>query len=370
MKFSCLTKELYSALSILSKVAIKNPNNPLLENVFLKVENHSLILRGSNIEVFLEKNIPIKGEVNGAVLVKSSLITKIVGTVAKENQSVTFEKQNNILLITTETEEFELDISEEEQFPSLPQSESTLFTADKKMFTDTLKSVLFCAATSDIKPEIASVFVYSQNGEMVTVATDSYRLAEKKASIQLPESVSLLLPSKNTILIMSILDDLNDTEIVVDSYKDGVIFNTKDTFVSTRVINGTFPDYRQLFPKEFSLEIKLQKELIVNALQLSTYITTQYVFCNLKIDQEKSSILFSSKEKSVGAIKKTLPIEIEKKGDGMELDINYNSNYFLEGLQKIDNSTLNVKFTTPQRPLFITNPSDTSFTYLLMPLNR
>lgn len=373
MKFICLSKELSDSISSLSRIAVKNNNNPLLEQIFLKVEDHNLILRATNLELVVEKNLSIKGEINGSVLVKASIFSKVISNLSKNNQNITIEKVNNSLVISTQEKEneLEIDIIEENSFPNLPQSQSTLVNLSKNEFILSLKSVAFCSAMSDIKPEIASVYLYSNNGELCAVSTDSYRLAEKKLSMAVPEDFRLIIPIKNVNLIVSLLDEIQDEDLVIENYNEGIILSTKNTFIATRVINGTFPDYKQLFPKEFTLEMKTNKQDIVDALQLTTYIATNYVFCNFKLDIEKQEILLSAKEKSIGSVKKIIKLnEVKNTENFSEIDVNYNSNYFLEGLQKVDNNNIYLKFTTAQRPMFISSESDLSFTYLLMPLNR
>jgi DNA polymerase-3 subunit beta len=372
MKFKCDSKELSKAINSLSRISNKTGDNTPLSSIFLKVEDHNLIVRATNLEIIIEKNIPIKGEMNGSVLINAALISKIISNFAKDSDFFEVEKINNTLQINSGENSIDFQILEETDFPTVPTSQKLIAVMNKNVFSTLIKSVSFCAATSEIKPEIASVYLYTKDTEIVAVATDSYRLAEKKTYSNIEGSLNIILPIKNIINIISILDDANDEDITIDSYEDGIIISNKSLFIATRVVNGNFPDYKQLFPKDFNYELFFKKNDILNTLQLTTFISLN-AFCNLKFDFEKSELLITSKENNVGSIKKKMKIEFNKKeGDEVlnELEVTYNSNYFIECLSKLPGDNFKMTFVNEKRPVFITSRDDNSFTYLLMPLNR
>jgi DNA polymerase-3 subunit beta len=379
MKFYVTATAFTQAINSISKATSKSNSNPLLECIYIKAEEHSLTLRASNLEIIAEKNIPIKGEMNGSALLKASVFTKLINTFSKSAENLIIEKEGNVLRVSCADDIFELDILNEDSFPNLPSglegSENNKFLEiSKTVFIDSIRSVSFAASTSEIKPEIASVYIYTKDNFLFTVATDSYRLAEKKIYIEgLVEDFSLIIPIKNIGMILSILEDVSDDNLVFSPYSDGVIVSLKDINIAIRTINGTFPDYKQLFPKSYIFKVNLNKSEITNALQLTTFIALNYAFCNIKSEKEKGILKITSKESNVGATKKSLKVEFEQEEKGENWDdfeVNYNSNYFLDGLQKINNEKIKINFTTVARPAFISSPDDTSFVYLLMPLNR
>lgn len=376
MKFTVGAQALIEAVSTVSRVNTKSVTNPIYEQIFLKVENHTLILRATNLEVIIEKNIPIKADINGSIIIKSYLFLKIISNISKNSESISLEKNGNILTIQVGENISEIEILEEDSFPSLPLPINTITTINSKVFLDLLRSVSFCAATSDIKPEIASVYVYTKENQLIAVATDSYRLAEKKIStdnqnnINNQENIEVIIPIKNVISIISVFDT-SESDLVIENYLDGIIISNQDTFLATRIINGNFPDYKQLFPKDFTTILEVKKDTLLQSLQLTTYIAVNYSFSLFTLDLLKSKISISSKEKSIGSVKTFLDMDIKTNTENADIiEVNYNSIYFLEGLQKIDSKNIVINFTTPQKPMFIQSDSDNSFTYLLMPLNR
>ncbi len=379
MKFYVTAEAFTQAINSISKATSKSNSNPLLECIYLKSEDHSLTLRASNLEIIAEKNIPIKGEMNGSVLLKASVFTKLVNTFSKSAENLIIEKEGNILKVSCAEDIFELDVLNEDSFPNLPSGLSNtennkFLEISKNLFIESIRAVSFAASTSEIKPEIASVYVYTKDNFLHTVSTDSYRLAEKKIYIEgLVEDFSLIIPIKNIGTILSILEDVSDDNLVFSPYSDGVIISLRDTNLAIRTISGTFPDYKQLFPKSYIFKVNLNKSEIINALQLTTFIALNYAFCNIKSEKDKGILKITSKENSVGSTKKSLKVEFEQEEKDQNFDdfeVNYNSNYFLDGLQKINNEKIKINFTTVSRPVFISSTEDTSFIYLLMPLNR
>jgi len=380
MKFQVVAKTFTEAINSVAKATSKSNSNPLLECIYIKTDDHSLILRASNLEIFIEKNISIKGEVNGSALLKSSVFTRLINTFTKSAENLTVEKEGNFLRVSCGDDVFDLEILNEESFPNLPSSitaqESNKFLQiDKKTFIDSVRSVSFSSSTSEIKPEIASVYLYTKDNFLYAVATDSYRLAEKKIYIEnIKNDFSIIIPIKNIGNILSILEDSEDNDLVFNPYDDGIILSLKDINLAIRTINGTFPDYKQLFPKEYNFNLKISKSEIMNALQLTTYIAVNYAFCNLKLEKEKSVLKVTSKENSIGSTKKSIKVEYEnvntEASEIEDFEVNYNSNYFLDGLQKINEEKIIMNFTTVNRPAFIKSLNDNSFIYLLMPLNR
>ncbi len=368
MKFKTINKDLLKSLNYMSKIAVKNNINPIFECVFIKVEDHNLILRATNLEIIIEKSINIKGILNGQVLIKVGILQKILQNI-DPSDTLDIELEGNILKIISNKNEFEFEIlSASEDLPNVPDGVEELFNIKSYNFSNNIKSVIFCASKSDIKPEISSVYVYKKDDAMYYVSTDSYRLAEKIEYVENNKQFSLILPYKNLINILSIIDDM-DEELSFISYNDGLIIKGSDISIAMRVVNGNYPDYKQLFPREFNFKINVKREEIQKALQISNILTSQYNFCEFKLDSDKEELILKSKEKGIGNSKSVVKYE-KLEGEIEDFDINYNSVYFYEGIQKISSNNITFSYTVPNKPLFIKSEDNNSFTYLLMPLNR
>lgn len=367
MKFTCQASEIKEKIQSLAKVSQKTGLDPIFECVYIQNEDHNLTLRSANTEIIAEQNIPIKGEINGSCLVNASLLSKVLSNIAKSSDVITFEKIDNTLRIQNNKNHTDIDLYNESMFPKIQNGGEKIFSISKDLFIEVVRSVAFCAATTEIKPEIASVYLYTKDGKLYSAATDSYRLAEKSVFFEGENQLNILIPQKNISQILSILDQEKENDLDIVKNDDHIIFETKNSFISTRLTEGSFPDYKQLFPKEFEFSFSVRKEVLQNALELSSIINNQTPICSMEYNAENQTILINSEEKGVGQMTKEIPVKSEHKED---IKVFYNSNYFLEGLSKINSENISLKYTTTNRPLFIQNEEDISFIYLLMPVNR
>ena len=376
MKIKCNSNDFISLINQASRIVTKNSINPIFECIFIKAEDHNLTVKTSNLEIMYEKSINVLGDVNGEVYIKADIFNKIVSNLQK-NTSLLIEKKNNTLTLITEKEEVEIDIFDiSESFLKLPIKTEDILICKIGNFLNSVKNVSFASSKSDIKPEIASVYIYNKEDFIYFVSTDSYRLAEKRLDInfKILKDFNFIIPIKNITNLVQILDEEDqESEITISSYEDGIILESDKVFISTRLISGNFPDYRQLFPKEFESIIEIEKQDLVKALNLNNLITTQYNFTKLKFDINNTKLVLTAEEKSRGNTKSTILFNIKenKKDEILNLDtVSYNTNYFLEGLSKIESSKIYASYTTENKPVFISNNNNLSFTYLLMPLNR
>ena len=155
----------------------------------------------------------------------------------------------------------EIKITPYEDFPTLPKQGITLGTLSKENLNTLLRDVSFCAATTEIKPEIASLYIYTKDDFIYAVATDSYRLAEKRIPNENGIECSLLIPQKHIGEILQIINE--ETQDLILSINESILsISSANLTLSIHTITGQFPDYQQLFPKEFTTTIELSKNVV------------------------------------------------------------------------------------------------------------
>lgn len=363
MKFECKGDVFIKAVQQVSRARSKVQSQNSLQDVHLEVNNHLLSLRATNLELFCEKSIPVKGVVNGACLLQGETLLRIISTFTAKDVTFTCEVVGGVFGITTEKGVIEIKTTPYEDFPTLPPSGETVGTLPKESVITLFREVAFCSATTDIKPEISSIFVYTKDSLIYSVATDSYRLAEKTIPNDNDLDFSFLVPQKHIGEVLQIINE-EDGDITL-SRSGSILSLTGNTLtLSIHTITGHFPDYKQLFPKEFTTTVTLSKEELQKALLLTTFFNDQYAQVECIFTDGKCTL--HSKSEKVGQVTHTLQTTKE----GNDIEMKYNNKFFLDVLPHIEGDTLVCQFTTPNRPLFIQGKQDITFTYLLMPLNR
>ena len=198
------------------------------------------------------------------------------------------------------------------------------------------------------------------------VATDSFRLAEKKIKLKKSRDFGqILIPYKNIPDIIRVLESIND-DVEVSLDKNQVSFSHKGVYLISRVIDGVFPDYKQIIPKSSATEITVLKQDIVNTLKLSNIFSDKFNQINIKVDPDNKKSEIRTKNNDVG--ENTTVLESSVTGEPIEINFNYK--YIIDCFQSIDSDSVTLSFGGLNKPMVVSPVSDTSFRYIVMPMNR
>ena len=365
MKLECSIEKIKNAVSQVERITGKNLTLPVLSSVLLIASKKSLKLRSTNLSLGIEIEVPAKIEREGTLAISGSVLNAIFLNIS-QNENVQLEEKDGNLLIKTKKTQIKLKSQPHEDFPTIPIVEGTSFELESKKLIEGIKSVYYSSSVSDIKPEISSVYIYTNNDNLVFVSTDSFRLAEKKIKVKgIPEILGILIPFKNISEILRIFGEIQDV-IRVCFNKNQISFSSDNIYLTSRVIDGIFPDYRQIIPKSFSTEATMLKQDLLNALKLSNIFSDKFNQVNLNILPKEKLFELSSANNDVGENKTYLDAVIN--GENIELGFNYK--YFLDCFVSITTDSLSIKLSGNGKPIVISPVSDPLFTYLIMPMNK
>lgn len=365
MKIECSIEKIRNAISQTERVTGKNLTLPVLNSILLIAANKRLKLRATNLSLGVEIEVPAKLEKEGIVAVSGAVLNAMFSNFP-QNENIHLEDRDGNLLVKTNKSQITLKAEPHEDFPTIPIVSGATFEIDSKKLTDGIKSTYYSASVSDIKPEISSVYIYTNDDSLVFVSTDSFRLAEKKIKIKgLPEIPGMIIPFKNVGEILRIFGEIPGP-VKVCFNKNQISFSSENTYLTSRVIDGIFPDYRQIIPGDFSTEVVVLKQDLLNALKLSNVFSDKFNQVNLSINPKNKIFELSSQNRDVGENKTRLDAVL--KGESVELSFNYK--YFLDCFQSITTDSVSVRMSGSGRPMVVTPVSDTSFTYLIMPMNK
>ncbi len=365
MKLECSLEKLKEGILKTERVTGKNLTLPVLGSVLLIASPKSLKLRSTNLSLGIEVEIPAKVESEGVVAVSGSVLGGVFSNF-NQNENIILEESSGNLIIQTKKNKIKLKCTPHEDFPTIPRVAGSIFEIDSKKIIDGIKSVYYSSSPSDIKPEISSVLIYSNDDNLVFVSTDSFRLAEKKIKIKkIDEVAGILIPYKNIAEILRIFGDSNSTTEVCFN-KNQISFSFDNIYLTSRVIDGNFPDYRQIIPKKPETTVTVLKQDLLNALKISNIFSDKFNQINMTVKPKEKFFELSSLNNDVGENKTLLDGALE----GEEVTLSFNYKYFLDCFQSINTDSLVIKLSGPTLPMVISPVSDTSFTYLIMPMNR
>ncbi len=365
MKLQCITEKLKQAVQMADRMTGKNLSLPALQAVLLIASGKSVKVRSTNLSLGIEIEIPATVEKEGVVLVKGDVLASVCNNLSVD-QKVTLSIDGENLAIETEKTKTVIKCLPNEEFPTLPVVEGESFEIKSETLQEGIRSVYFCAATSEIKPEIASIFIYSEQDTLVFVATDSFRLAEKKIKQKhIVEISKILIPYKNISDILRVLEVFSDT-VRVSFSKNQLSLSGGGVYFTTRLIDGAFPDYRIILPKEEKTKIVVIKQELLSTLRLSTVFADKFFQVLFSVISKEKKVYIDSKNTDVGSSKSAIDAVIQ----GNDIEVSCNLRYFLDVFQALSDDSVVISFTEATKPILIKGVQDVSFMYLLMPTNR
>ncbi len=368
MKFSLKKNNLGHLIGLAEKITGKNLSLPILSSILVEVIEKKLIIKATNLDVGLEVEVPVETSEVGSVAIPGSVLGNFLGNIGND-QKIEASEVNGNLLVVAGKNRATIKCQPTDDFPTIPRvAPEAGFEIDAARFVAALRAVAYAASLSSIKPEIASVYLYYDEGKLVFVATDSFRLAEKKLDLGVNEmfdKLNLIIPLKNVFEVVRVFDNLTG-EMKVNWDKNQIAFSTDSLYLTSRLIDGVFPDYRQIMPKDFKTEVAVSKTELLNTLKITSIFTDKLNQTNISILPKDGAIEVKTHNDSVGENTSRLGATVS--GDGAELVIN--SKYLFDCLNSTNSENINLRIVAPGKPMVVSGAGDQSFTYLIMPINR
>jgi DNA polymerase-3 subunit beta len=365
MKFETTTEALSNAVSIAARFAERRANLPVLGCVLITAEGGRLTLRATNLECGVEVVVPAKVVKEGTTAAPAAVLAGFLNNA--RGKSISVSLVGEVLKVESERATASIKTIPHEDFPILPRvSAEHSFSIKAADLVRAIRSVAYCASLSAVKPELQSVLLYGEAGKLTTVATDSFRLAEKQMPLKSGGSIpQLLLPARNAAELMRVLESVKgDVEIYYNDHQ--LSTQADDIYYTSRLLDGAFPNYRQVLPKEFSTEGLVLREDMSSALKSLSIFADKFAQVSLSIDPVKKSLFLSSRNPDVGEQISTVKATI--KGDAVS--VSFNGRYLADSLQSIVGDSVRLHSNGAGKPMLIKDASDDSFLYLAMPMNR
>lgn len=364
MNITCNTEQCKSAVLLVERMTGKQLTLPSLKGVLVLASGKSIKFRSTNLNVGIEIEIPAKIIEEGTVLIRGDVLGSVLSNIREKELTLTLENEN-ITISTTSSKQVVKSLPIDD-FPTLPLVEGEKAVVDAKTFSEGVRSVYFSAAQTDIKPEIASVFVYSDGPTIVFVATDSFRLAEKKIKAKQPVDIpKLLLPYKTIPDILKVLESCTGM-VTITFNKNQASFATSGMYFTTRLIDGGFPDYRIIIPKEEKTRIVVLRQDLLSILKLSTMFVDTFSQLTIAIDPAQKHVVLTSTNNDIGRSQS----ELDAATTGAPIEVVCNIKYLLDVFQSITEDSVVMSFTEANKAIVVRGVHDTSFLYLLMPSKR
>lgn len=371
MKFKISRHHLLLALNTVSRaVSSKNPRL-VLTGIKFELNQNGLYLTGSDNDVTIVTKIPyhlnedniIHPVENGVMVLSAKYITEIVRKL--EGQMINFEVvDKTILKIQDDVSNFSINCMDSSEYPLVDLNlDGSIIEIKAKELEEIINQTIFAASSSETRPILTGINFKCEDNVLECVATDSYRLAKKTLTLKNSSSFNVTIPSKTLLDISRILEGEKNVKISVSEKK--VSFQFEKTFVSTRVINGTYPDTSKLIPTSFENKLLTLSQSLISAIDRASILFASSDKCvvRLFVDDEKAEI--SSRSQDIGSVVEKITTY---RYEGDALDVSFTAPYLIDAIRAIGTEEVYIFFNGDTKPFIVQSKDDRTITQLVLPV--
>jgi len=364
MKFICNQSELSDALGLVSRAVSARPSQPVLGNVLLSATGHTLTLTGFDLAIGIRLDIAADVHADGAITVPAKLFSDIVARLGGDLTVELSVDESDFLtrvIITSESGRFEIGGLHAEEFPTLPTVEGDGILLPIAAVMEGLRGTLFAASPDDTKQVLTGVHIKSVDDGLEFAATDGHRLAVVTVECDAPPDLKFTLPSRALRDLEKLAGEGND--LIFRSDDGQAVFELGDRRLTCRTLDGAYPAYEQLIPKQFSREIILDRRRLISGLERVAVLADQKNnLVKFSVDNER--LLLEVEGRDVGNGRDNMAAQLR----GEPLEIAFNLNYLLTGLKAIASQDVQLNCNEPNQPVTFTPLGGDRQTYLVMPV--
>jgi DNA polymerase-3 subunit beta len=358
-------KELGEVVQIASRYSERRTGTlPVLGGILVLAEDGVIRIRATNLETSIDLVLPGDIKTKGAAVLPSGTLKDVTSSFSGTGP-VALEFAGEVLTLSSGNGKSSIKTLPLDDFPitSFPEA-SKGFSLSGVTLKQLIQSVAFCASTSSIRPELGAVYIRAEGGVLTAVATDSFRLAEKKVSgVKNISPFSILIPARNAL---ELAQTIPDGEVLFSTNEHAVVFSWEKGTVSSRLVSVAYPDYAQIIPKKFASEATLLRKDFESALKRASVFADSFQKIRLEFSTKGKRVVFSARNTDVGETKEPISASIE----GDDLELSFNVRYLQAPMPLITQESLSLSASGIGRPLVMRGAGEASFLYLVMPMNQ
>ncbi len=367
MKCSSTKESLLELVARVEKVASRTAALPILQCILVSAKDKQLSLRATNLEVGIELTLPAKVESEGVVAVHASVFGSLLSTLP-QGATVALTKTDGMCVVETSHGTSKIPTLPIEEFPPLPTiTPDATLSLPAQTLAGALKLVLPAVSTSTIKPELASVFVHLEGNTLTFVATDSFRLVEKKVVCPTSHACPpILIPQRSVADVVRVLEYCGNDEVSLKVSAHQATIEKDGVFVTFRLTDGTFPNYTAIIPTTFISEVTLVRHDFMQALRGAAVFANSVNQTRLLIEPKKNTITVEAQSNGAGETTLSLDAVVS----GKELSVSFNLRYLTDAVNLFATDSLQLSFTGSDSPAIVRGVGEMSTLALVMPMNK
>jgi DNA polymerase III subunit beta len=365
VKISLEREALLRQLQTVSRVASTRSTIQALSGVQLSATTDGLELRATDMDVGLRVPVPAEVVREGVVVLPARLLLDVVRLLPAPEISIELRPQEQDVELVSGNATFHIRTLRAEDFPPFPEPEpDSVVTLPVEAFVSTALKVASSASRDETRPVLTGILVSASDKELRMVATDSYRLSVKETSLEsaLPSGFEVNVPARALQELARVAGHVEDEELRISVRQNQILFELGGVILSSRLIDGQFPNYRQLLPETFEHELRLAGAELTEVVRRISLLAQKNA--PLRLAFKPGELTISAQTPDIGEALESLPVSFQ----GDPLEIGFNPEFLRAGLEAIEDGDVVVKLISPLRPGLIESGDESRFRYLIMPI--
>jgi DNA polymerase-3 subunit beta len=366
LKLTTKREELVSKLSIVSRaVSTRSGAQAALAGILLKAEVGSVTLSATDNEMAMRTALDADVTEPGAALLPGRLLAEVVRSLADSTVEIETREAEHDVEIRSGSSSFHLRVLSAEDFPTLPEADAeNAIRIPAKALESSIDLVARAASRDDMRPVLTGVFVTAAGKEMTMVATDSYRLAVKRTELEseLSGEIEANIPARALRELSRILSSEGAEDAAITLQTNQAVFEAGSVTLSTRLIEGQFPNFRQLLPESYEHDVRLPRPEFLEVTRRISQLAQRNA--PLRLSFAPSELTVAAETPDVGDASETMEVAFE----GEPLEIGFNPEFLKEGIDSVEGDQVLLRLISPLRPGLLQPVEGDDFRYLVMPI--
>ena len=364
MKLSLSRESLHSRLQIASRAVSTRTAMPSLGGILLDASDSTLVLRATDVELSLMLATDADVATQGSVLLPGRLLVDVVRSLPQGEVTLALRPEQRDVEIEASGSTFHLRTLATDEFPRLPEFEGEAVKIPGPALAETVERVARAASRDEVRPILTGVLVNASGNTLTMVATDSYRLSVKHTELEQPIAGELEanVPARALRELSRLIAQEGAEEVEIAMQKNQIVFRAGGITLASRLIEGQFPSYRQLLPETFEHEVRLPREELLDVTRRVSQLAQRTAPLRFAFAEGELTVIAETPD--VGDARESMPAPYS----GEPLEIAFNPQFLIEGIESVDTDEIAVQLTSPLRPGLLRPLGREDFSYLVMPI--
>jgi len=365
LKLSTSREALFAQLQVVTRVASTHTAVQALSGVQLDAGEKVVELRATDLEVGLRVKLEASVDRTGSVVLPGRLLLDVVRALPQDAITLELRATEQAVELTSGAATFHIRTLRSEDFPPLPEPDpEAVVSVPAQAFVDTILTVARAASRDETRPVLTGILVSASGSQLRMVATDSYRLSVKETALEPPldGSFEANVPARALQELARIAQQGGGESLSVGVGSNQVVFEVDDAVLSSRLIDGQFPNHQQLVPDSFEHELRLAAEEVTEVVRRISLLAQKNA--PLRLAFADGELTISAQTPDVGEASETIPVAFK----GEALEIGFNPDFLRDGLESVGSGEVVLKLISPLRPGLIEAGDGSGFEYLIMPI--